>query len=54
MFVYDGQIDDLNARIFMRTLREEYKLKREEEKRRKQQMNDMRKKLLQGGNTNGQ
>lgn len=54
MFVYDGQIDDLNARIFMRTLREEYKLKREEEKRRKKQMNDLRKKLLQGGKQNGQ
>lgn len=54
MVVYDRDIDDLNAKIFMRTLREEYKLKREEEKRRKQQMNDMRKRLLQGGNTNGQ
>lgn len=54
MSVYDGQIDDYNARIFMRTLREEYKLKREEEKRRKKQMNDMRKKLLQGGKQNGQ
>ena len=54
MFVYDGQIDDYNARIFMRTLREEYKLKREEEKCRKKQMNDLRKKLLQGGKQNGQ
>ena len=54
MVVYDKDIDDQNARIFMMTLREEYKLKRKEEKKRKKQMNDMRKKLLQGGNSNGQ
>lgn len=54
MVVYGRDIDDQNARIFMMTLREEYKLKRKEEKRRKKQMNDLRKKLLQGGKQNGQ
>lgn len=56
MYVYDEQIlDDKGAKIFVRTLREEYRLKREEAKRIKQQTNDLRKKLLHnGGNNNGQ